>query len=103
MRDRLPLRLKDSAELSFSEFIADVDSFGTEKFEDYATEVMKNRQKIAGRLKVEVAYRSCEYLRSYQKGGIINLERMEDFHKVQRNIPNSESAGYFRSFGESHS
>ncbi|MFC3833925.1 MULTISPECIES: hypothetical protein [Deinococcus] len=50
--NRLHADLPDIPELTFSEFILRVDAVGSER---YASDVLKNRQKLSGRLKVEVA------------------------------------------------
>lgn len=68
LRKRLPLRsdLQDVAELKFSAFLKDMDSFGTDKFERYASEVVMNRQKISNRRKTEICYDVCQFF--VQKG-----------------------------------
>jgi hypothetical protein len=60
LKNRLALRpgLADHPDLAFSAFVADVDAFGKEKFERYATEIL-TRQVLARRRKVEVCYDSA--------------------------------------------
>lgn len=55
---RLNDDLPDVPELTFGEFIRRVDGLGSER---YASEVLKNRQKLSGRLKVEVAREVADY------------------------------------------
>ena len=74
LKERLPMFLQDTAQLTFGEFLASVDARGEDKFERYAVEVFKNRQKIAGRLKVEICYECAEFFRA--KG----FEKLADFH-----------------------
>ena len=76
LKDRLPVRLEDTPQLTLSTLLADVDAFGENKFERYSTEVFKNRQKISGRLKLEVACECAEFLR--EKG----LETRADFQAM---------------------
>ena len=68
LRKRLPLRtdLQDVAELKFSAFLQDMDSFGIDKFERYANEVVMNKQKISNRRKTEICYDVCQFF--VQKG-----------------------------------
>jgi hypothetical protein len=63
LQKRLPLRpdLQDDPELKFSAFLQDMDSFGVDKFERYAKEVVMNRQKISDRLKAEICYDVCQF------------------------------------------
>jgi len=60
LRHRLAARLPDQPDLSFNEFVADIDSFGGERFEGYAREVL-TRQKLARRLKVEICYDTARF------------------------------------------
>ncbi|HLK58463.1 MAG TPA: DUF4268 domain-containing protein, partial [Chthonomonadaceae bacterium] len=60
LKERLARRLPDDPTLRFSDFVADIDSFKEDKFDRYATSVL-NRQKLAGRLKVEVAYEAARF------------------------------------------
>ena len=55
--ERLPARpgMADEPELTFSVFLADIDSFGTEPWEAYGGQVL-TRQVLAGRRKVQVCY-----------------------------------------------
>jgi len=54
--------LKDVPALSFSAFLNSVGAAPTpERLEVYASETMQTRQKISGRLKVEVAYDVCQF------------------------------------------
>ncbi len=63
LQKRLPIRpgLQDDSELTFSAFLQDMDLFGTNRFERYANEVIKNRQKISNRLKTEICYDVCHF------------------------------------------
>jgi hypothetical protein len=67
--------LEDNPDLCFSAFIADVDKFGSDKYEQYAIQVL-TRNKIAGRLKTEIC---CEAARFFAKRG---LETMADLHAL---------------------
>lgn len=49
--ERLNARLPDRPDLNFSEFIRDIEQVGPE---EYARDVLKNQQQIAGRLKTEI-------------------------------------------------
>ncbi|MFW8626931.1 hypothetical protein [Deinococcus sp. ME38] len=49
---RLNDRLPDVPELTFQTFVDDVDSLGVQ---GYAEDILRNRQQLSGRLKVEVA------------------------------------------------
>ena len=76
LQDRFPRLsgLKDTPELRFSDFLQSVGPEPTvERLETYASEVMENRQQIAGRLKVQVAYRRLPVLRS---AGLGNTGRL---------------------------
>jgi hypothetical protein len=68
LQKRLPLRpdLQDVPELRFSVLLKDMDSFGIDKFERYANEVVMNRQIISNRRKTEVCYDVCHFF--VQKG-----------------------------------
>lgn len=64
LQERFPVAtgLKDAPDLLFSAFLDSVGAALTpERLEAYATETMRTRQKIAGRLKVEVAYDVCQF------------------------------------------
>jgi hypothetical protein len=63
LQKRLPLRLdlQDNSELKFSAFLQDMDSFGIDKFERYANEVVLNKQKISNRRKTEICYDVCHF------------------------------------------
>lgn len=64
LQDRFPRLsgLQDTPELRFSDFLHSVGPEPTvERLETYAREVMENRQQIAGRLKVQVAYDVCQF------------------------------------------
>lgn len=50
----------DRAGLTFSDFMAEVDAFGDDKFEEYARQVM-TRHVLAGRRKVEVCYDAARF------------------------------------------
>jgi hypothetical protein len=52
--------LGDCPCLKFSAFLADVDRFGPDKFTSYADHVL-TRNKLAGRLKVEICYDVCRF------------------------------------------
>lgn len=67
--------LDDEPGLRFSAFLADVDRFGSDKFEQYAVQVL-TRNKIAGRLKIEICYDASRFL---AKRG---LETMADLHAL---------------------
>jgi thermostable 8-oxoguanine DNA glycosylase len=54
LNDKRP-NLSDKPDLTFSTFVADVDSLGSDRFEEYSRKAL-NRQKLSGRLKTEVAY-----------------------------------------------
>jgi len=58
LRERLPSRpgMRDTPELKFTDFMRDVDSFGPDKWDRYASEVLQNKQVLSGRRKVEVCY-----------------------------------------------
>lgn len=53
--------LEDDPNLRFSAFLADVDRFGSDKYKQYAVQVL-TRNRIAGRLKVEVCYEASKFL-----------------------------------------
>ncbi|ULH18224.1 hypothetical protein MF271_22410 (plasmid) [Deinococcus sp. KNUC1210] len=54
--------LKDTLELTFSAFLDSVGRDPTpERLEAYAANTLRTRHKIAGRLKVEVAYDVCRF------------------------------------------
>lgn len=61
---------------TFSDFIADMDSFGEDKFERYAAEVLVNRSVLAKQRKSEVAYRVACFLRNNK------IECLADFHRL---------------------
>lgn len=64
LRERFPVAtgLKDVPDLPFSAFLDSVGAALTpERLEAYATQTMRTRQKIAGRLKVEVVYDVCQF------------------------------------------
>lgn len=67
--------LRDEPGLCFSSFLADVDGFGKDKFERYAVQVL-TRNKIAGRLKVEICYEAANF---FVRQG---LETMSDLHRL---------------------
>lgn len=67
--------LEDDRSLRFSAFLADVDRFGSGKYEQYAVQVL-TRNKIAGRLKIEICYEASRFL---AKRG---LETMADLHAL---------------------
>lgn len=54
--------MQDISALTFTAFIRDVETFPpATRFADYARDVMRNRQQISGRTKVEVAYDVCQF------------------------------------------
>jgi len=63
LRERLPGRpgLADGPGLRLSDFTADVDSFGPDKWDEYGREVL-NLQVLNGRRKVEVCYDIARFL-----------------------------------------
>lgn len=67
--------LEDDPSLRFSAFLADVDRFGSDKFEQYAVQVL-TRNKIAGRLKIEICHDASRFLS--RRG----LETMADLHAL---------------------
>jgi hypothetical protein len=86
LQKRLPSRpnLQDQPELQFSAFLQDVDSFGVDKFERYASEVVLNKQKISNRRKTEICYEACYFF--VQKGletkGDIQAMKVEALQKL---------------------
>lgn len=62
LTERLPLRpgLCDEVELTFSAFLADVESFGPEPWDAYGDKVL-NLQVLAGRRKVEVCHEIARF------------------------------------------
>jgi hypothetical protein len=77
LRDRLARRLPDGPDLTLHAFLADVDSFGSTKFERYAREVL-TRQRLARRLKVEICYEAAEFL--VARG----MQRKRDFRSLDQ-------------------
>ena len=67
--------LQDTPDLHFSAFLTDIDGFGANKFERYAVQVL-TRNKIAGRLKVEICYNASSF---FAKRG---LETITDLHTL---------------------
>ncbi|MBB5235010.1 hypothetical protein [Deinococcus budaensis] len=61
---------------TFSDFVADVDSFGEGKFERYAAEVLINLGVLSGRRKAEVAYDVAKFLIQN------DIEYVADFHRL---------------------
>ena len=77
LRERLPARqgMVDKEELRFSDFIADVDSFGSDKWDAYGSAVL-NLQVLARRRKVEVCHDIAHFFVSR------NLETMPDLRAL---------------------
>lgn len=75
--ERLPSRpgLVDEPELTFSAFIADIESFGDEPWDAYGNQVL-NLQVLAGRRKVEVCHEIARFF--VQRG----LETMGDLRAL---------------------
>ena len=71
--------LSDTPDLHFSTFLTDIDGFGDDRFEQYARQVL-TRNKIAGRLKVEICYEAAHF---FVKRG---LETMTDLHRLETKI-----------------
>ena len=64
LQQRFPQRegMQDGPDLTFTAFLRDVETFPeATRFADYARDVMRNRQQISGRTKVEVAYDVCQF------------------------------------------
>lgn len=64
LQHRFPQRegMQDTPALTFTAFMRDVETFPpATRFADYARDVMRNRQQISGRTKVEVAYDVCQF------------------------------------------
>lgn len=81
--------LRDTPELTFSEFLAYMreDSEGrpsVERFAFIAAEIFGNRQKIAGRLKAEVAYDVCEFFVHNGYETKANLQRLMEFSETEK-------------------
>jgi ADP-ribosylglycohydrolase len=85
--------MSDRADLTFSEFLADVETYGEGKFEAYGSQVM-TRQVLAGRRKVEVC---CEAARFFVERGIetaadlrvredLRALILEDFQRAVRGV-----------------
>lgn len=74
---RLDERLVDTPELTFRQFVDDVDSLGHER---YAAEVLNNRQRLSRRLKVEVCYDVASFFveRGYETQGDFQLPANPD-------------------------
>ena len=54
--------VSDTPERTFSDFLQDVDRVaGAQRFEQYAADVLQNRQRVGGRLKVAVAYDAAHF------------------------------------------
>jgi len=64
LRERLPARpgMQDTPDLSFSDFMRDVDRFEPDKWDGYGSAVL-NLQVISGRRKVEICYEIAQSLR----------------------------------------
>lgn len=64
LQERFPANsgLQDTPDLTFTAFLQSVGATPTpERFEMYATDIMNNRQKLAGLLKVQVAWKIAEF------------------------------------------
>lgn len=89
--------LQDDPQLTFSAFLADVDSFGTDKIERYAREVL-TRQVLAGRRKVIVCYEAAQFF--VERG----LETIADFRALdtvaQERLILEDLRSQVRGFGE---
>jgi hypothetical protein len=55
--------MSDCPERAFGDFVRDVDTFGGDRFERYASQVL-NRQSVGGRLKVAVVYDAAQFFAS---------------------------------------
>jgi len=67
--------LHDQPSLRFTTFLDDIDNIGKDKFEQYAIQVL-TRNKIAGRLKVEICYECAIFFARHK------LETMADLQAL---------------------
>ncbi|WP_119673642.1 hypothetical protein [Deinococcus sp. RM] len=72
---RLDDRLPDVPELTFQAFVDDVDSLGTQA---YAEDVLRNRQRLARRLKVEVARDVAAFFVRHGIQTVGDFQRLDD-------------------------
>ena len=72
---RLNDRLPDVPELTFQAFVDDVDSMGTEA---YAEDVVRNRQRLSRRLKVEVARDVAAFFVRHGVQTVGDFRRLDD-------------------------
>ena len=71
---RLDDRLPDVPELTFQTFVNDVDSLGVQ---GYAEDILRNRQQLSGRLKVEVAREVAAFFIRHR------IQTTADFQKLK--------------------
>lgn len=71
---RLNDRLPDVPELTFQTFVDDVDSLGVQ---GYAEDILRNRQQLSGRLKVEVAREVAAFFIRHR------IQTTADFQKLK--------------------
>lgn len=72
---RLNDRLPDVPKLTFQAFVDDVDTLGTQA---YAENVLRNRQRLARRLKVEVARDVAAFFVRHDIQAVGDFRRLED-------------------------
>ena len=102
LQERFPKAtgLIDQPDLEFSAFLRDAGKTpSADHFEDCAVNVMHNRQKIAGRLKVQVAWDVCQFFINHDPP----LETLADLRKLGdtqlENLVLVELVGQIRGMG----